>query len=163
MVIRLSPWLVQENQKALLPRGSAASDEAEERRSPRWARTDLNRRPTGYEPVALGRTKLRAQGSVVRTPRGAAERSLDAGVGRCSRVFEPLTFRLTADRSTAELRRHRTRRAEASLIAFPARGTVLDFLRTVPQLLDERRHPVQRFVERVPEFPGLLGHHGPIR
>ena len=25
-----------------------------------WARTDLNRRPTGYEPVALSRTKLRA-------------------------------------------------------------------------------------------------------
>jgi hypothetical protein len=35
-----------------------------------WARADLNRRPTGYEPVALSRAKLRAH----RGSGGAAER-----------------------------------------------------------------------------------------
>jgi hypothetical protein len=109
-----------------------------------WARADLNRRPTGYEPVALSRTKLRAH----RGGRGgAAERNLGAaGIPR--RPFEPLTFRLTADRSTAELRRHQGVRAGIALIAFPARRRpALPLDGPALEMLDDRGHPVERLIE----------------
>ena len=118
-----------------------------------WARTDLNRRSTGYEPDALGRTKLRAHRT--RTE-GAAERSLGTTDG-ARRPFEPLIFRLTADRSAAELRRHRGRRASIALIAFPTRSRARVVVGgAFLQLLDEHRHPVEALVEVRPELPGLV-------
>src|SRR5208283_3973257 len=107
------------------------------------ARTDLNRRPTGYEPVALSRTKLRAHRE---GKGGAAERSLGAAAEH-RRPFEPLTFRLTADRSTAELRRHRGCRAGIALIAFPARRRpVLVLDGAALEVLDDRGHPFEGLV-----------------
>jgi hypothetical protein len=118
-----------------------------------WARTDLNRRSTGYEPDALGRTKLRAHGA---ERRGAAERSLGRR-GRTPIPFEPLTFRLTADRSTAELRRHRGVRAGIALIAFPARGGRRSVGRSpFLQMVDPPAHLVERPVEGRPEFAGRI-------
>src|SRR5208283_1771026 len=125
-----------------------------------WARTDLNRRPTGYEPVALSRTKLRAHR---RGRGGAAERSLGATAEhRCP--FEPLTFRLTADRSAAELRRHRGCRAGIALIAFPARRRpVLVLDGSALEVLDDRGHPFERPVEVRPELLRFVGDHGTVR
>jgi hypothetical protein len=124
----------------------------------------LNRRPTGYEPVALSQTKLRARrrGSDRNGGRRRRRAEFRDRNGGPSGAFEPLTFRLTADRSTAELRRHRGRRAGPRLIAFPSRGEPLVLVRAVLEVLDELAHLVERVIERRPELLGLVRDDGSV-
>ena len=126
----------------------------------RWARTDLNRRPTGYEPVALNRTKLRAhqRREPEAPPSGVSGRVCDLR----PRTFEPLTFRLTADRSAAELRRHRGCRAVAPLIAFRTGGWALVCAaRSFRCWIAAAIWSSDRSSGR-PELARLVGHDGPI-